>query len=75
MISQGMAGMINVREMSENCMAKDKVLYDGHALAAVAADNPHVAEQAVNLIEVDYELLAPVMNVRAAMADDAPGHP
>ena len=72
MISQGMAGMINVREMSENCMAKDKVLYDGHALAAVAADNPHVAEQAVNLIEVDYELLAPVMNVRAAMADDAP---
>ena len=72
MVSQGAAGMINVREMSENCMAKDKVLYDGHALAAVAADNPHVAEQAVNLIEVDYELLPPVMNVRAAMADDAP---
>ena len=72
LLNQGTAGVLNIREMSENCMAKDKVLYDGHALAAVAADNPHVAEQAVNLIEVDYEVLPPVMDVRAAMADDAP---
>ena len=71
-IHAGAAGVLNVREMSENCMATDKVLYDGHALAAVAADSPHVADEAVNLIEVEYELLPPVMDVRAAMAADAP---
>ena len=72
LLNLGTAGVLNIREMSENCMAKDKVLYDGHALAAVAADNLHVAEQAVDLIKVEYEVLPPVMNVRAAMADDAP---
>ena len=72
LIRAGAAGVLNVREMSENCMATDKVLYDGHALAALAADSPHVADEAVNLIEVEYELLPPVMNVRAAMADGAP---
>ena len=72
LLNLGTAGVLNIREMSENCMAKDKVLYDGHALAALAADNPHDAEQAVNLIKVEYEVLPPVMNVRAAMADDAP---
>ena len=72
LLNQGTAGVLNIREMSENCMAKDKVLYDGHALAAVAADNPHDAELAVNLIKVEYEVLPPVMNVRAAMSDDAP---
>ena len=72
LISQGAAGMINIGEMADNCMAKGKVLYDGHALAAVAADNPHVAEEAVKLIKVDYELLPPVMDVRSAMAEDAP---
>ena len=72
LLNLGTAGILNIREMSENCMAKDKVLYDGHALAAVAADNPHDAERAVTLIKVEYEALPPVMNVRAAMAEDAP---
>ena len=72
LLNLGTAGVLNIREMSENCMAKDKALYDGHAVAAVAADNPHDAELAMNLIKVEYELLPPVMNVRAAMADDAP---
>ena len=72
LLNLGTAGVLNIREMSENCMAKDKVLYDGHALAAVAADNPHDAELAVDLIKVEYEVLPPVMNVRVAMADDAP---
>ncbi|MCY4209944.1 MAG: xanthine dehydrogenase family protein molybdopterin-binding subunit [Gammaproteobacteria bacterium] len=72
LLNQGAAGVLNIREMSENCMARDKALYDGHAVAAVAADNPHDAELATNLIQVEYELLPPVMNVCAAMADDAP---
>ena len=72
MVSQGSAGMINIAEVSANCMAKDKALYDGHAVAAVAADNPHVAEHAANLIKVNYDVLPPVMDVRTAMADGAP---
>ena len=33
LISQGAAGMINIGEVADNCIARDKVLYDGHALA------------------------------------------
>ena len=57
---------------SDNIMARGEVLYKGHPVAAVAAINPHVAETALRLIDVQYELLPPVMNVRDAMKDDAP---
>lgn len=72
MVSQGESGFADMRDISDNCMAKDRVLYEGHAVAAVAAVNPHVAETAVQLIEVKYELLLPLMNVRASMAEGAP---
>jgi CO/xanthine dehydrogenase Mo-binding subunit len=62
----------NLRDLSLNCMAKGKVLYEGHALAAVAATSPLVAEQALDLIEVKYEVLPHVMDVEAAMAEGAP---
>jgi len=52
-------------------MASDKVLFKGHPLAAVAAVNAHVAEEAVGLIKVEYQKLPPVMNVQAAMQDGA----
>ena len=58
--------------LSDNFLASDKALYRGHAIAAVAADNAHVAEAALALIEVDYEVLEPVIDVRAAMQDGAP---
>ncbi|MBL8095750.1 MAG: xanthine dehydrogenase family protein molybdopterin-binding subunit [Anaerolineales bacterium] len=63
---------INQRYQSNNILARDKVLYFGHAVAAVAAVNGHVAEAAAALIKVDYEVLPPVLDVRAAMAPDAP---
>ena len=50
----------NARMMADNVLANDKVLYKGHAVAAVAAISPHIAEEALNLIEVDYEVLPPV---------------
>ncbi|MBV9860049.1 MAG: xanthine dehydrogenase family protein molybdopterin-binding subunit [Alphaproteobacteria bacterium] len=62
----------NLRDLSRNCIAQGKVLYEGHAVAAVAAVSPAVAAQAVDLIEVDYEVLPHVMDVEAAMASDAP---
>ena len=58
--------------LSDNFLASDKALYRGHAIAAVAADNPHIAEAALSLIDVDYEPLEPVIDVRAAMQDGAP---
>ena len=61
----------NPRLIAENILANHKVLYKGHAVAAVAAVNPHVAEQALELIEVDYEVLPTVLGWREAMADDA----
>ncbi len=58
--------------LSDNFLASDKALYRGHAIAAVAADNPHIAEAALALIDVHYEALEPVINVRDAMQDGAP---
>src|SRR5215471_19100955 len=47
-------GPMNFRDLSRNCLARDKVLYDGHAIAAVAATSPAIAEHACELIEVEY---------------------
>ncbi|HYR80499.1 MAG TPA: xanthine dehydrogenase family protein molybdopterin-binding subunit [Candidatus Dormibacteraeota bacterium] len=63
--------MINPMYLSMNILAHDKVLYDGHAIAAVAATSPHIAEEALRLIEVEYEVLPPVMTVDAAMKPGA----
>ena len=58
--------------LSDNILASDKVLYKGHAVAAVAATDPHSAEEALKLIKVEYQELTPVMTVRGAMKADAP---
>ena len=63
---------VNVKHLSNNALAYEKVLYRGHAVAAVAATNVHVAEEALNLIEVDYEVLPAAIDVLDAMKDDAP---
>ncbi|MDP7587484.1 MAG: xanthine dehydrogenase family protein molybdopterin-binding subunit, partial [Dehalococcoidia bacterium] len=62
----------NLGFLSMNILARGKALYKGHAVAAVAAVNPHVAEQAVALIKVDYEVLKPVLTAADAMKPDAP---
>ena len=53
--------MVNYRDITRNVMAREKVLYEGHALAAVAAVNAIVARQALALIQVDYEVLPHVL--------------
>ncbi|MCH8799487.1 MAG: xanthine dehydrogenase family protein molybdopterin-binding subunit [Chloroflexi bacterium] len=57
---------------SDHMLASDKVLFKGHPVAAIAAVNAHVAESALALIEVDYEVLESVVDVREAMKDGAP---
>jgi len=71
-VEQGGEGPVNLAHLSLNLLARDKVLYDGHAVAAVAAINAHVAEEALRLIEVDYDVQPPVMTVEAAMKPGAP---
>ena len=60
------------RDLSLNVMARHKVLYEGHALAAVAATSGSIADAALDLIEVVYEVLPHVTDVEAAMEPDAP---
>ena len=69
-LSEG--AMVNYKFLSNNVLATDKALYKGHAIAAVCASNTHIAEQALKLIEVEYEVLPPVMNAKDAMKADAP---
>jgi len=65
-------GAVNLAHLGANVLAHDKVLYKGHAVAAVAARSPHVAEEAAKLIRVEYEVLPSVTWVLDAMKEDAP---
>ena len=53
-------------------MAREKALYVGHAVAAVAATSAGAAEEALAALDVDYEVLPPVLNADDAMRDEAP---
>jgi xanthine dehydrogenase molybdenum-binding subunit len=57
---------------ANNCLAGDKALYKGHAVAAVAANTRDIAEEAIAQIHVDYEVLEPVINGQDAMREGAP---
>ncbi|MDP6597346.1 MAG: xanthine dehydrogenase family protein molybdopterin-binding subunit [Candidatus Poribacteria bacterium] len=71
-VTLGEGGAANLKFLQNNILADSKALYKGHAVAAVAASNPHIAEEALALIQVDYEVLPPVMDVKEAMGRDAP---
>ncbi|HEY7747930.1 MAG TPA: xanthine dehydrogenase family protein molybdopterin-binding subunit [Aestuariivirgaceae bacterium] len=62
----------NMRDILENCMARKKALYDGHAVAAVAAVDNVTARKALKLIKVNYEVLPHVTDVDEAMKETAP---
>ena len=66
------AGPQDLRYVSRNVMARDKALYAGHAVAAVAATSARAAEAALDLIDVEYEVLPWVIDVEEAMQPDAP---
>ena len=63
--------IVNYGFYSRNVLAREKALYRGHAIAAVAATSPHIAEEALSLIDVEYEVLTPVLNAYDAMKEDA----
>ncbi|MCZ6561648.1 MAG: xanthine dehydrogenase family protein molybdopterin-binding subunit [Deltaproteobacteria bacterium] len=53
-------------------MAVDKVRYVGEPVAAVVAEDPSIAEDALDLIDVEYEPLRPVVKIEDAIKEDAP---
>lgn len=65
-------GAMDLTDMSDNLLARTKVLYHGHAVAAVAATSLAAARDAAALVKVEYEVLSPVLDVDAAMAEGAP---
>ncbi|MEZ5409345.1 MAG: xanthine dehydrogenase family protein molybdopterin-binding subunit [Acidimicrobiales bacterium] len=60
------------QDLAVNVIARDKVLYEGHVVAAVAADTRKQAQAALKAIKVDYEVLPHVLTVDQAMAPGAP---
>ena len=58
--------------LSQEVMARDKALFVGHAVAAVAAVSRDVAEKALALVNVQYDPLPHVLDARKAMEPDAP---
>jgi len=64
--------MVNFRDVTRAIMAREKVLFDGHPVAAVAATSESIAKAALKLIKVDYEVLPHVIDVVEAMKEDAP---
>ena len=60
------------RYTMQNCMAQGRALYDGHAVAAVAASSRRIAGEALKLITVEYKALPHVTDVDEAMKPDAP---
>ncbi len=68
-LTGGDSGMFDTLE---NCMARDRALYDGHAVAAVAAIDADTAKAALKLIKVDYKVLPHVTDVDEALEPGAP---
>src|SRR5262244_2236170 len=64
--------MMNYKDVVRNVMAREKALYEGHAVAAVAATSAVVARRALKLIDVKYEVLPHVIDVVEAMRPGAP---
>ena len=59
-------------DMCINVIARDKVLYEGHAVAAVAASTRDQAQAAAAAVKVEYEVLPAVLTIEQAMAPGAP---
>ena len=77
---EGVKAVVTSKDLSQKnwtkekdaIMAKDKVLYKGHPIAGVAAINHHIAEEALKLIKVDYEILPAVLTAPEGLDSSAP---
>ncbi|MGH8822995.1 MAG: xanthine dehydrogenase family protein molybdopterin-binding subunit, partial [Jiangellaceae bacterium] len=68
----GLAWMPTLSGDTQAVLATDKVRFQGQEVAAVIAESPYVAYDALDLIDVEYDALPPVLSPQQALADDAP---
>ncbi|MGH2558082.1 MAG: xanthine dehydrogenase family protein molybdopterin-binding subunit [Thermomicrobiales bacterium] len=66
------ADLLPGRELRRYPLAVERVRFVGDAVAVVVADDPAIARDAADLIEVDYDELPVVIGAEAALAEDAP---
>src|SRR5260221_8058322 len=67
-----MLGIQDMRWMCRNVMAREKALFPGHPVAAVAATSEAIAAKACELIAVEYEVLPWAIEIDDALKADAP---
>src|SRR5881398_2398144 len=72
MAQHKLAWMPTLSYDTQAVLATDKVRFQGQEVAAVIAEDPYVAKDALELIEVDYEPLEPVVTPQRALESDAP---
>jgi aerobic carbon-monoxide dehydrogenase large subunit len=70
--AQGLAWMPTLSNDVQAVLATDKVRFQGQEVAFVVAEDRYAARDALELIEVEYEPLPPVVDARTALAPDAP---
>ena len=71
-LALGAEGAFDLHDIGDNLLAHAKALYEGHAVAAVAAISLEIAHEAAKLVHVVYQPLEPVMSIDRAIAPDAP---
>ena len=64
--------LIQVGPEDEHVLAQDKVRWKGEAVVAVLAETERAAQEAMAKVKVDYEVLAPVLDIESALAPGAP---
>ena len=69
---KGLAWMPTLSDDVQAVLATDKVRYQGQEVAFVVAEDRYAARDALELIDVDYDILEPVVDARRALADEAP---
>ncbi len=70
--AQGLAWMPTLAGDTQAVLATDKVRFQGQEVAFVVADDRYVAQDALELIDVDYEPLDVIVDSRKALEEDAP---
>ncbi|GAB6903630.1 aerobic carbon-monoxide dehydrogenase large subunit [Kineosporia succinea] len=70
--AQGLAWMPTLSNDVQAVLATDKVRFQGQEVAFVVAEDRYAARDALELIDVEYDLLEPVVDARTALAPDAP---
>ncbi|HRD59743.1 MAG TPA: aerobic carbon-monoxide dehydrogenase large subunit [Nocardioides sp.] len=69
---RGLAWMPTLSGDQQAVLATDKVRFQGQEVAFVVAEDRYAARDALELIDVEYDLLPPVVDVRRALDPDAP---